>query len=114
MTPRRLALAMTERELQDAVVDLAHRTGWLCLHVLDSRKSMGVGYPDLTMVHKQTGALMFVELKSSEGRVTEEQRQWLGALGRKHHAGVWRPEDWTSGHIAEVLQHPARFAAVAR
>jgi VRR-NUC domain len=113
MTPLRLPLAMTERELQASILELAKRTGWLSWHSYDSRRS-APGFPDLVLVHEQTGALIFSELKSAEGRVTAEQRQWLGALGRKHHAGVWRPEDWTSGHIAEVLTHPARFAAATR
>jgi VRR-NUC domain len=113
VTPRRLALAMTEAELQASILDLAKQTGWIWFHDHDSRRNPP-GFPDLVLVHEHTGALIFAELKDEDGRVTPEQRQWLGALGRKHHAGVWRPEDWTSGHIAEVLQHPARFAAATR
>ena len=42
------------------------------------------------------GRVLFVELKTESGRVSEEQRGWLEALascpGLECH--VWRPSDW--------------------
>jgi VRR-NUC domain len=104
----RSVFRMTEDDLQDSILRLARRLGYLAFHPYDSRKS-APGYPDLTLVHTRSGALIFAELKSSEGRVTAEQRTWLAALdapGRL--AVVWRPIDWTSGHIPELLQQHAK------
>ena len=92
---------MTEKQLQQAVVELAQYKGYLVYHTYDSRKSEP-GFPDLTMVKQ--GRLIFVELKSAKGKVSPEQLVWLGALMVTNaEVYVWRPADWQSGEIERIL-----------
>lgn len=103
---------MTEAQLQQMVVDLARYCGYLSMHIHDSRKSSGAGFPDLVLVHKLTGRVLFIELKSDTGRIRPEQHVWMGALQKRQEAHIWRPEDWTSGAIRQVLTtDPVEMAA---
>ncbi len=84
-------LRMQEKEFQKSVVDLATFTGWLVYHNPDSRRSTA-GFPDLVLLKDR---LLFRELKTTTGRVSEAQKYWLTALtwvGQD--AKVWRPADW--------------------
>lgn len=63
-----IAANMTERELQNNVVAMARVLGWMPYHPFDSRRSVP-GYPDLTMIHPDSGRLIFAELKTSKGRL---------------------------------------------
>ena len=90
----------TEREFQDAVVQLAQLCGWWIYHTHDSRRS-APGFPDLVLAKQ--GRVVFAELKSQRGRVSEPQRAWLDALAPRvgqpasHAAYVWRAgneRDW--------------------
>lgn len=56
---------------------LAQDNGWITYHTLDSRGSEK-GWPDLALA--RAPQLMFVELKSSEGRITKEQQRWIDEL----------------------------------
>jgi hypothetical protein len=102
---------MTEAQLQDAIRELARIRGWMYFHPYDSRRSTP-GFPDLILVHPRTGQLIAAELKSATGRLTDAQKQWIGALYR---AGidvrVWRPEDLTNGAIAAALTPTGAAAA---
>lgn len=92
---------MTERQLQQAIVDCARLLGWRSYHTFDSRRSEP-GFPDLVLVRDR---VVFAELKSERGRLTREQRAWAAALaaaGAEWHC--WRPEDWTSGNVEAVLR----------
>ena len=88
--PHRLPTApITEKQFQSAVLKLARHTGWLCYHTFDSRRSQP-GFPDLVMV--RDGEIVFAELKSEKGKLTDAQRRWLTDLdmaGAETH--VWRP-----------------------
>ena len=97
--------SMTEGQLQDCVVELARTLGYLVYHTYDSRRS-AEGFPDLVMVLEETGRLLFVELKSTKGRISAAQQFWLAALSlaKGHEVHVWRPRDWHSGRIEEVLR----------
>ena len=101
---------MTERDLQSAVVKLARTLGGLVYHTHDSRRS-APGFPDLVIVFPRTGALLFAELKTATGKVTDEQDEWLRALAVRGVAFVWRPEHLTDGSIARALQRYARTAS---
>lgn len=49
--------------------------------------------------------LVFAELKSTRGRVTPEQQAWLDQLpATGTETYLWRPADWLSGVIPEVLR----------
>ena len=102
---------MLEKELQRAVIELAHLYGWLVFHPRPSQNSRGDwrtymsgdrGFPDLTLVHT-TGGICFVELKSTKGRLSPEQKMWLEKLSLHADAMVWRPADWMDGTIERYL-----------
>jgi hypothetical protein len=104
---------VTEAELLEAVVELAHLRGWRVAHFRPARTEKGwrtavsadgKGFPDLVLA--RTGEILFVELKSAKGRVSREQQEWLVRLdiGRSTFAGVWRPVDWTAGVIDGALR----------
>ena len=67
----------SEKEFQALVIDLAQRHGFRVYHTFNSRRS-AAGYPDVTLV--RAGRLLFLELKSKTGRVTDEQKEWITAL----------------------------------
>jgi len=84
--------AMTEAELQEAVVEAATRFGWLCYHDYDSRRNQP-GFPDLVLVRPPN--VMFIECKTARGRVRPGQQVWLDALKDCDTvmSGVVRPGD---------------------
>ncbi len=92
---------VTEKQLQAQVVQLARLTGWRCYHTHDSRRS-APGFPDLLLVRPPR--CLFVELKTTAGRLRPEQRSWLEALAeveRAPEAYLWRPADF--GDIQSTL-----------
>ena len=117
--------AMSEKEWQAKVVEYARAVGWKVWHFHDSRRDIGGGrmvgdadsggFPDLVIVRGRR--LIFAELKSQKGKVTEVQWQGLQALmavavvtklvldGPGHRPQVvvqiWRPGDWET--VMEVL-----------
>lgn len=97
-----LRARMTEAELQRNVVDLAALKGYLHYHTHDSRRS-DPGFPDLVLV--KGARLIFVELKSAKGKLTDDQAAWLRALrcvpGVEAHC--WFPDQWLDGTIEAVL-----------
>jgi hypothetical protein len=113
---------MTEAELQSAIIQLAQLLGWRVHHCRPAQDRKGrwltpisgdAGFPDLCMVRR--GHVIFAELKSHVGRMTEDQRAWLHEAGFDYSGGgdrccracVWRPKDWTSGIIESVLKGEA-------
>lgn len=99
------ARLMTEAELQAAVIGLAGRQGWMVYHTHDSRRSQA-GYPDLHLIHPDTGRSMFRELKTQRGRIRPAQAEWLDGLARCGvDAAVWRPADWFDDTIDRQLHH---------
>jgi hypothetical protein len=74
------------------VVEALRLAGWLVYHTHDSRRS-APGYPDLTCVRGDR--ILWLELKTETGRLSQAQANWLAALGT---AGgsvhVVRPPDW--------------------
>ena len=93
-----VASGMTERVLQGHVVSMARALGWLCYHTYDSRRS-AEGFPDLTLARR--GEVLFVELKTERGRVTEAQARWLAELPVAY---LWRPSALISGEIERMLR----------
>ena len=88
---------------QATVIDTAKMFGWTVAHfrpVFDGKRKRwitgiaadGKGYPDLTLVRDR---VVFAELKSGTGRLTNEQAWWLEKL---RSAGVeayeWRDTDY--------------------
>ncbi len=97
----------TEKQFSRAVIDYARSQGWIVGYTHDARKSEP-GEPDLRMVHKDRGEVIFAELKTSKGRLSKGhwnrahtrwlpgQDEWGEALsscpGVSYY--LWRPEDW--------------------
>lgn len=90
----------TERDLAQAVVQLARLGHWRCYHTYDSRRSTH-GYPDYTLL--KGPRLIFAELKSEKGRVRPEQVGWLDDLSDVPgvECYLWRPSDFDE--IVETL-----------
>ena len=97
---------VTERELQATIVAAAKMAGWKCYHTYDSRRSEP-GFPDLVLVRHDE--LIFWELKTEKGRVTEAQNEWLHALHpvEKVHSGIIRPADLDAA-IWRLTRQPER------
>lgn len=94
---------MTERQLQDAIVEMARLLGWLAYHTFDSRHS-AAGFPDLVLLRGHQ--LIFAELKSETGRLSPEQDAWIAALQdtRRVTVAVWMPHHWLSGEVERALR----------
>ena len=88
-------LAISERDFQAMVRELAEWMGWRTYHTWRSDHSPA-GYPDLTMVRGRR--IVYAELKSERGRVSQEQAAWLDALLATGQCEVklWRPSMWES------------------
>lgn len=71
------ALDGSEATLEAQLVELATLHGWLAYHTHDSRRSVA-GFPDWILIRNDQ--LLAVELKSSAGKVSEEQYRWLRAF----------------------------------
>jgi hypothetical protein len=106
---------VTERQLQDAVIECARTLGWRVAHFRPAMTAKGwrtpveadgAGFPDLFMVHWKNGMAPYaIELKSERGKVRPEQQDWLDALFRVGcYTAVWRPSDWLSGRIERELR----------
>lgn len=68
---------ITEKQFEQQVKDLAKLFGWRYYHTWRSIHSPA-GFPDCVMVRPPR--LIFTELKSEKGKVTEEQEDWLEIL----------------------------------
>lgn len=81
---------MTEKQFQSQVIAIAKQFGWAAYHTYDSRRSEP-GFPDLVLVKDR---VLFRELKTDTGRISEAQKLWESMLLK---AGadfkIWRPKD---------------------
>jgi len=100
---------MTEAELQQNIIELANLLGWRAAHFRPALckvggrmvyrtavSGQGKGFPDLVLA--RSGRVLFIEVKSSKGRLSPEQQEWLDVLPNSY---CWRPEDWE--RIVEIL-----------
>ena len=107
-TAEALAPAMSENQLERKVrgilndlASLAAPGTILGYHTHDSRKSAG-GFPDWCFTGP--GGVLFRELKTERGKLSQAQEMWLQALARAGaDVDVWRPADLLSGRIAREL-----------
>lgn len=82
---------VSEKNFQEAVIELAKRNCWKWYHTFDSRKSVS-GFPDLVLVRDR---VVWAELKSTHGKTDAAQETWLEVLrGAGQEVYVWRPADW--------------------
>ena len=105
MTATRRPAAPKMREVEEwqpQFLDLAHMLGWQHMHV---RRTIGKGrkwttgtsvkgWPDLTLWHEGQVRLIFVELKSDDGRLSPDQEVVLASLDAAgQETYVFRPSD---------------------
>lgn len=96
------ATPLTEKQFMQQVRDLAKLLGWSVYHTFDSRRSEP-GFPDLVFVNATQRRILYAELKTDKGRVSEHQRRWLDMLGAAGaEVALWRPRDL--GEIKLVLR----------
>lgn len=84
--------AITEKEWQSQVVELARHCGWKRIyHTFDSRRS-AFGFPDLVMVRER---VLYVELKTEKGKLSPSQEEWIEALAAAgSEVYCWRPSNF--------------------
>ncbi len=93
---------VSEKQFRQTIVDLCKLYGWKYYFTWNSKNSPA-GFPDLVLVRNDR--IIFAELKSEKGKLTEVQEEWLEALsfcGDKHEVYVWRPSN--AEKIAEILR----------
>lgn len=130
--PDPMAKAMSERELESAVLEIAATYGWLRFHAArafgrDGRMFTAqrgdTGFLDLVLARR--GSIVVTELKALQGRLSPPQRDWLGELsgdpiwatgsceapvyralgdGCRLVVAVFTPADLRSGEIERVLR----------
>lgn len=95
------SLDITEKQFTSQLVDLAKTFGWLRHHSFLAIHSPS-GFPDEVLVRGDR--LIFAELKSEKGKLTDRQEVWLEALRQVPgiEVFVWRPSDFE--RIVECLR----------
>jgi hypothetical protein len=119
LTPQeRLDRAITEREFQDQVIQLAHLFKWRVAHFRPAMTTQGwrtpvqadgAGFPDLLMTRGTR--VVVAELKRELAKTSQDQEAWLAAFAAAGvRAVVWRPSDLRTGAIQRVLGHTGILA----
>ena len=105
-----------EKDLQDTVIAHLQTLGYLVAHFRPARVMRagvevyetpvgadGSGFPDIIAVHPENGACLALELKSSSGRVSDAQLEWLRAFTKVPSVTtlVVTPETWA--HLEALL-----------
>ena len=95
--------AMSEADFKDILIGVAKRYGWLVHHDLPAQNSRGrwathvqgdAGFPDLILLHPNSGKLFAIELKSDKGKLTPGQKRWLMAFEKSGiYNAVLKPSD---------------------
>lgn len=96
---------VTEKQFTAQVIELAKLLSYQVYHPFLSIRSEP-GWPDLSLAREErdgTARLIFLELKSERGKLTEAQEKWLALLGKVPEvvARAARPSDWDE--IVELL-----------
>jgi hypothetical protein len=107
-----LLKTLTEKSFQDTVIEAATLYGWMVHAERPAMTQNGwrtpiqglAGFPDLVLCHPEKQVIIFAELKSESGKVSEAQQDWIIALGQCSGVKVflWRPSDWNQ--IEKVLE----------
>jgi hypothetical protein len=106
-----IAKSMSESELQTNITAMAHNLGWLVHAERRARIARAdgsiyhetpvqgdAGFFDLVLA--KGGYVILAELKSENGRLSAEQKEWQFSAKTCH---VWRPIDWLDGTIERIL-----------
>ena len=109
--------SMSERTLQDRIVGRARRRGYTVAHagrawVGDKDTGTWItpmlkGWPDLTLI-KEGHALIFLELKTEEGELDDDQWKVLRLLGLTgNKVAILRPHHLRDGTVTAILNQGA-------
>lgn len=119
-----VARTMPEKTLQERVRQMAALFGWRYYHTHRSQHSPA-GFPDVVAIRGHR--LLFAELKTERGRLSEPQQRWLDDLqalaevvlifqsapgSSPIEVYTWRPSDLLSGAIEAVLRPAIQSQAV--
>lgn len=108
---------LTEKQLQQAVIDLARTLGWRVAHFRSVPVKRGptvrwetpvaadgAGFPDLVLV-RDGDRVIFAELKVSGNKPSAAQQGWLTSLRRaKADVHIWTEREWWNGDIEKELR----------
>jgi len=95
-------IVVTERDLREQVRDLAKLFGWMMSFSWTSLHSPK-GFPDLVLACQVRKRVIYAELKTEKGKVSDSQRDWLDELtacGQEVY--LWKPDDIEE--IARILR----------
>ena len=95
-------IVVTERDLRQQVVDLAKLFGYKAYFSWTSIHSPR-GFPDLVLACQARERVIYAELKTEKGKVSDSQREWLDELtacGQEVY--LWRPADFEE--VARILR----------
>jgi len=95
-------IKVTEADLREQIRTLCKLFGWRMQFTWSSIHSPA-GFPDLVLVNPEQKRIIFAELKSEVGKMSEQQIEWMKALvdaGAAYY--TWRPADIET--IAEILK----------
>ena len=110
--PKTVTSTIPEKALQRAVLELAMTVGYRVHHCRTAPTRSGGhatpieghrGFPDLVLVGHDR--VIFAELKSAKGRMSEDQMVWrtrIEDVGAEYF--LWRPADWLDGTIERELR----------
>lgn len=100
---------VSEAQWEKTLVALAHLNGWMVAGFRTAQvgkswqtpvRHDAKGWPDLVLVRDR---VIFVELKTNKGRISDAQDEWIMALETAgQEVYVWRPSDWDE--VVEVLR----------
>jgi len=99
----------SEKVFQDQVIQIANTCGWDAHHIKPAKygatwKTDGLaGMPDLILIGQRGQGIIWAELKTRTGKLSETQERRIGQLlenGQEVH--LWRPNDVDK--IAERLR----------
>ena len=94
-----------EADFQDQLIAVARRFGYRAYHTHNSRRSEP-GFPDLVLASPRQRRVIFAELKTATGQLSDDQAWWAGVLtaaGEEYH--LWRFKDWDAA-LAILTQKP--------
>lgn len=119
-------VALSERDFQRQVTDLAEILGWQWAHFRPAQTSrgwrtpvsgpLGAGWPDLILVRARDRRLIFAELKRDGAKPSPAQVAVLAVLDELGHCMCGRPDCLKPkvGPQVEVhVWHPADFDVIA-
>jgi hypothetical protein len=105
----RMARAMTEDELLQAITEAATFLGWRWFHI--RRSDLAIvqghqGFPDLVLA--KAGRVLFLELKRQDGTTTASQVEWIAALT----GGGDRALTGAGGYVDAFVARPDQLDAI--